>query len=85
MLTLWSRELGASLQFHLSSHLEPDTWSCGLGYSGEHSHLEFFMPFPERTCWLGVAGDKRTKMSRILSLASGRLWLAMFWEEPPPL
>lgn len=34
---------------------------------------------------LGVVGDKRTKMSRILYLPSGRPSLAMFWKEPPPL
>lgn len=35
--------------------------------------------------WLGVVGNKRTKMSRILSLASWRVCLAVFWKELPPL
>lgn len=35
--------------------------------------------------WLGVAGKKRTKMSRILSLSSWRVCLAVFWKELPPL
>lgn len=35
--------------------------------------------------WLGVAGNMRTKMSRILSLSSWRVCLAVFWKELPPL
>lgn len=34
---------------------------------------------------LGVAGDKRTTMSKILSLPSGRSCVGMFWEKLPPL